>query len=156
MPPEFIDWLLETPVADWVTSGRTVWATMESLHFLSLCFLFGAILVVDLRLLGYYRSLSARTANSLVRIALAAFAVNAITGILFFVGNAPKYVGNGAFELKMLLLVVAGFNALLFEWKLKETLKSDRATALGRAVGATSLAIWVSVIVLGRMITFYA
>jgi hypothetical protein len=88
----------------------------------------------------------------------AAFALAAITGSLMFVTNARVYYGNFYFRAKMLLLLLAGLNTLVFE--LTAGRSSDRWSTgksvppAGKAAAALSLAIWISVIVMGRMIGF--
>ena len=68
------------------------------------------------------------------------------------------YFHNSYFRAKMLLLVLAAINVLVFELTDRRTLaRWDMAPSsppLGRAVATISLVIWVAVIVAGRMIGF--
>ena len=87
-----------------------------------------------------------------------AFALTALTGALMFITNAAVYFHNIYFRTKMLLLVLAAINVLVFELTARQTLaRWDQAPSsppLGRAVATISLVIWVAVIVAGRMIGF--
>jgi hypothetical protein len=94
--------------------------------------------------------------HKLLRLVLLAFAVNFTTGALFFAGNAPKYIDNPAFELKLTLIILAGLNALYFKFRLSYLLDTGQVTGVSKFVGYFSLALWAGVIVCGRMITFYA
>ena len=149
-------WLVDTPLAAWVNSSAYIWPTLESIHFVSLCVLMGGLLVIDLRLIGFYRERCASVLSFLMRLSLAAFAVNLITGFLFFTGNTPKYVDNPAFELKLALLIAAGSNAIFYRIRLSHLAETEEVSWISISVGSLSLLLWSGVIICGRMITFYA
>ena len=48
---EIIDWLTATPLNSFITNNSWVWPTLESIHFLGLCLLFGSLLIIDLSLI---------------------------------------------------------------------------------------------------------
>ena len=149
-------WMSESALATWVVTYASIWPTLESIHFVSLCVLMGSLLVVDLRLIGFYRQPCAGAVRFLIRLSLVAFAANLATGTLFLFGNTYKYVDNPAFELKLLLIMIAGLNALFYKFRLSHLVESDAVSRSSIAVGYLSLLLWSGVIVCGRMITFYA
>ncbi len=149
-------WIGDTPVAAWVISSRWIWPTLESIHFASLCVFIGSLLIIDLRLIGFYRDRCAAKLEGLIRLSLGAFAVNFATGILFFAGNTPKYIDNPAFELKLILIAVAGLNAIFYKVRLSHLVDTEGVTWSSIGVGYLSLLLWAGVIICGRMITFYA
>ena len=151
-----IDVLSETGLARWVIGSPFIWPTLESIHFASLCVLAGSILVIDLRLIGFFRTPCENLVTQLIRLACIAFFVNLITGLLFFTGNTIKYVGNPAFELKMVMILFAGFNAIYYKLRLSNIVTGTSVTWNSRLVGYLSLVLWTGVIICGRMITFYA
>jgi len=153
---ELFAWISHSALGAWIVSSGYIWPTLESLHFVSLCVRFGSILVIDLRLIGFYRSACASMVDVLTRFALAAFAVNLATGVLFFAGNTYKYVGNAAFEVKLLLIVAAGINAWFYKARLSRIVQTEAVTLGTISVGSLSIFFWIGVIVCGRMITFYA
>lgn len=146
----------DSDLAAWVVRSPYIWPTLESIHFVSLCALFGCIMVVDLRLIGLLREPLKAASQTLIRIALAAFGINLATGVLFFFGNTFKYVDNPAFELKLVLILIAGLNALYVRTRLSHVIATNSATRASAAAGYLSLLVWAGVIVCGRMITFYA
>lgn len=149
--------LNESWLHDWVVTTWYIWPTLETLHFIGLCILMGPLLVVDLRLMGFYRELKPSTAVRLIPIALVGFAINLITGICFLAGNTWKYAeGNLAFDIKLILLLILGINALIYQLKLEDIFQTTEVTNLSRIVGAISLVLWCLVIICGRMITFFA
>lgn len=156
MSSRILEWIADSALADWVVSSPYTWPALESIHFVSLCVLFGSLLVIDLRLIGFYRERCAAMVGVLIRLSVAAFAVNLVTGVLFFFGNTYKYVGNAAFNLKLLLIVIAGLNALYYKVRLSHLIDAGEVSRASIAVGSLSLMLWAGVIVCGRMITFYA
>jgi len=156
MSTEIFIWISNSPLADWVVASPYVWPTLESIHFVSLRVLMGSLLIIDLRLIGFFREPCAAMVNSLIRLSLLAFAVNLATGVLFFFGYTAKYVGNPAFEIKLILILAAGLNALFFKWRLTHLVETEAVSRTSIAVGSLSLLLWAGVIVCGRMITFYA
>ena len=149
-------WISDSALATWVISSPFIWPTLESIHFVSLCVLFGSLLLIDLRLIGFYRERCAPMVDWLIKLTLAAFAVNLVTGVLFFFGNTFKYVDNSAFELKLVLILIAGANAVFYKLRLSDIVAGNEVTRSSVFVGSLSLLLWAGVIICGRMITFYA
>ena len=142
-----------------VTTRDVVWMfpTFEILHFMGLCVLIGAILVMDLRVIGLLRAIPMRQALSFTPIALGAFAVNLLSGIGFFCSDPFRYSVNIAFKIKMALVLLAGVNALWF-WLAKHRklvyLPDSDADVTSKIIAALSLIIWFAVIVLGRFMPY--
>jgi uncharacterized membrane protein len=160
--PSVLGWLQETGLATRIRDSLLVFPLLESAHVIGLAVLFGTIAVIDLRLLGLAstaRSFS-RMASDVMKWAWAAFAVTAVTGSLMFITNAQVYFHNAYFRAKIVLLVLAAINVLVFELTSARTIQRwDRdpsAPPVGRAVAALSLVIWIAVIFAGRMIGFTA
>ncbi|MDX1561478.1 MAG: DUF6644 family protein [Gammaproteobacteria bacterium] len=149
-------WISDSALATWVISSPFIWPTLESIHFVSLCVLFGSLLLIDLRLIGFYRERCSPMVDWLIKLTLAAFAVNLVTGVLFFFGNTFKYVDNSAFELKLVLILIAGANAVFYKLRLSDIVAGNEVTRSSVFVGSLSLLLWAGVIICGRMITFYA
>jgi hypothetical protein len=133
---------------------------IESTHVFGLALVFGTIAIIDLRLLGIastQRSFN-RMASDILKWTWGAFALTALTGALMFITNATVYYHNFYFRTKMLLLVLTGMNMLVFELTAGRTIhewdKAASAPRTGKAVGALSLAMWIGIIFMGRMIGF--
>lgn len=133
---------------------------IESTHVLGLALVFGTVLVVDLRLLGIasrQRSFQ-RMASEILKWTWAAFALTALTGLLMFSTNARVYYHNFYFRTKMMMLLLAGVNMLVFELTAGRTIgrwdKAAAAPPAGKAAAILSIAIWVGIICMGRIIGF--
>ena len=122
------------------------WPIAESIHFTGLTLLFGTIAAWDLRLLGVAKQVPVEAFHRLVPFAMLGFAINAASGVFFLVTSPDQYIYNSAFHLKVLCVLLAGANAALFY------VTKARLAWLN---GAVSLALWMAVIVCGRMITFF-
>ncbi|HEY8519376.1 MAG TPA: DUF6644 family protein [Gammaproteobacteria bacterium] len=152
------DWITSTPISGFVLGYAWAWPTLESLHFIGLCFLIGALLIMDLRLIGFQRVIPLRAVHSLMPVAIVAFAVNLVTGVLFVFGDPHLYFVNPAFQLKMLFVLLAGLNFLLYYVKVEPKLATlgpnDATPPLAKAVGVASLAFWFLVLSYGRLLPY--
>lgn len=133
---------------------------IESTHVIGLSLVFGTILIVDLRLLGIastHRSFK-QMASDILKWTWAAFALTVLTGTLMFITNARVYYHNFYFRTKMLMLVLSGINMLVFELTAGRTIhrwdKAPSGPRAGKIVAALSLAMWIGIIVMGRLIGF--
>lgn len=150
---------LDTPLNLWVIGANTwFWPSLETFHFFGLCLLLGALIIIDLRMAGFYRSLSAAAVHKLLPLVFIGFGINLITGILFWYGDPMRYAVNIAFQIKMLLIVVAGINALIYQFKIEPVMhtwnENDPTPLIARAVAYTSLTAWLGVLLLGRLIPY--
>jgi len=156
----FLEWLAASGLAARIRDSKYLFPLLESTHVFGLALVFGTIAIIDLRLLGIastQRSFQ-RMASDILKWTWAAFALTALTGSLMFITNAPVYYHNFYFRTKMLLLALSGINMLVFELTAGRTIHGwDRAPSpprAGKAVAALSLAMWISIIFMGRMIGF--
>jgi hypothetical protein len=146
-------------LAEWMRTSVKAMPVVNALHVLAATTVFGTILIVDLRLLGFPNTRRAftRVSDEMLRLTWSAFALALITGALMFAANAPTYVENTAFQLKMLALLGAGVNMAIFQ---RITFRGVGAWDQGatpraaRFAGAASILIWLSVIFLARWIGF--
>lgn len=153
-----LDWFAFNWLGEAMRRIRWLYPVGQILHFIGLCFLIGAILLADLRLLGFLRKLPVKVALSTVPIAIAGFGVNAVTGLAFFASDPYRFWFDGAFRVKLAAIVLAGLNALWFMLaEQPKLLHSSEGTVplAGRVCAALSLALWCAVIVAGRLLPVY-
>ena len=147
--------------ASWFSTSvqETTWLfpLYETAHFLGLCILFGSILVVDLRLLGVGRRVPIDAFLPFIPASLVGFALSLISGLALFASDPFTYWPNLGFRAKMLLLVLGGLNALWFalaERRRMSTLSGIDTEPSAKLSAALSLTIWVTVIILGRLLPY--
>lgn len=159
IPVDFTDAVQALPIAVAIGEGP-LFGVFEAVHMVGVAMLFGSLFMVDLRLIGVAaRRYSVRTMTAeLTPWTWAGFGLAAVTGGLMAIANLTDYVANGAFRMKMLLLVLALANMLIFHagiWRSVARWGDGEAIPLSaRLAGGLSLAIWVGVICAGRWIAF--
>ena len=151
----FFRWCESTLIGRAVADSVWAFPVLEAVHLLGLCLLGGALLVVDLRMLGL--GLTGQPVSRLARHArpwlLAAIAVMVATGIPLFLSEAIKAYYNTSFWVKMSTLPVA----LAFTFGVRERvarLEGMEPGARCKVIGAVSLALWFTVAAAGRWIGF--
>ena|SRR5690554_1608896 len=154
----FLNWAGDIWLGEAMRSIFWLWPFTENLHFLGLSIMFGALLAIDLRVLGVASNFPMRSAMKLIPLALIGFGINLLTGIAFFAGDPYRYAFNFSFQWKMALIFVAGVNALWFWFgehaKLVKLADGEQADFSAKLIAGLSLLIWVAVIVLGRLIPY--
>jgi len=134
------------------------WPAAESVHFIGLSLLVGTIFVFDLRLLGVARRIPIRALHRLVPWGVIGYAITAASGMLFLMAEPDQYVYNPAFQWKMLFMVAAGLNATAFYLTTYRRIVGDAEAVVPRLtklIAVASLCLWISVIIAGRLLTFY-
>ena len=158
--PAIVQVIQASGPAEWMRTSVKAMPIVEAIHVLCAATVFGTILVVDLRLLGFPNTKRpfTRISHEMLRVTWTAFGLAVITGGLMFAANANTYYANTAFRLKMLALLVAGVNMLVFQLITYRTVgqwdTGVRPPLAGRLAGAVSLTIWVTLICLARWIGF--
>ncbi len=157
---DFISYFENSGLADNIRENDVLFPLIESMHVVAICLVVGSILVVDLRLLGLasiHRSLS-RVTSGILPLTWSAFAVAVTSGLLLFISNATKYLGNGYFVAKICLICAAGLNMAIFHGiSAKDLPRWENETLLplpARLAGGLSILLWVSVVICGRWIGF--
>ncbi len=132
---------------------------VETVHIMGFSILVGAVVMFDLRILGISKRISVRLmARHLLPWSMAALLLIVPTGTLMFASEASDLVGNRAFVIKMLLLMLAGVNAAAFHlgsFRGAEFWDQNTPSPAGAKLHAiASLLIWAGVITCGRMIAY--
>jgi len=158
--PAWLKSLEGTGLASGIRDSLYLFPFLEAVHVMALSVVFGTIMIVDLRLLGFASTHRpfARMSSELLRITWGAFALAALTGTLMFMTNARVYAGNTSFRVKMVLLLLAGLNMAFFHLTAGRSVmrwdKDRSAPRIGRTTAALSLSLWVAIIFAGRVIGF--
>lgn len=154
----FAESIVDSSLTQWVQGTYWLWPVMEIIHFIGLTLLFGGLITVDLRMAGFLRSIDPASTHKLLPIVVFGFGLNLLTGILFFYGDPMRYAVNIGFQIKLVLVIIAGLNAALYHWKVDPLLRTtDRSLpppAVAKFVAFTSLGAWTGVLVLGRLIPY--
>jgi hypothetical protein len=153
-------WIEATGPARAIAQSSWMFPAAETVHVIAIALVVGSIAVVDLRLLGVsWRSRPVtEVAGDVLPVTWAAFVIAAVAGSLMFVSAAVKYATDLPFQLKMLLLLCAGANMLVFHHFTYAGVEAwDRDAPSPRAAkvaAGLSLIFWIAVVTCGRMVSF--
>jgi hypothetical protein len=142
-------------------SGVWTYGVVNLVHILGVASLFGSVLVLDLRLLGFWRKVALPAISEpTVRVAAAGFVVAVISGVCLLATKATEYVGNPFLYIKFPAIGLGLLNVValhsLSTWKQHKVreLTSREQSALA-VVGGISLVSWLTAITAGRMIGYW-
>jgi len=149
---DWADWLgaLEgSAAAASLRASPWLYPAVETVHIAGFALLVGAIAVFDLRTLGLGRGIPAEAlARLAVPLAAAGLAAAALSGTALFITDAGDLAGNPAFLLKMLAFAAGLANAAFWH------AAARRRPGAARLSAAASLAVWITVLTLGRLIAY--
>lgn len=149
-------WLNHTHLSIFIRRSTWGFAIIEMVHLLGLAALGGAILIVDLRLLGIglRRQPVSRIARELSPLLLGSLSVMLVSGALLLTTAPIKYYNSPWFRLKMLLL----FLVIIFYFTLhRSAIRSNADTAptlWSKVAAVVSMVLWLGVGLAGRAIGF--
>ena len=156
----YIEWLQNTWVSILIRDTKWLFPAIEMVHLFGIVTLLGTTLALDLRLMDLW--LRPRPVSLLMRRLLpwswAAFVVMVCTGSGLFVSDPARFFYNTSFRIKMVLIVLAGLNAFLFQVTSFRSLEKWDLNASpprgAKIAGFFSLVLWFSVVAAGRWIAF--
>jgi len=156
---DVFEWLDGTYLAVSIRQSSWLFPAIEIVHIVGFIFLVGSAFLFDLRLLGVARKLAVKdVANYVLPWSRRSLLIVLPTGFLLFVSQAKALSTNGAFGLKLILILFAFTNAGIFHrftfrsvsnWSTSETPTAAKAAAI------ISLVLWMSVITCGRLIAYF-
>jgi Family of unknown function (DUF6152) len=116
---QWCQWLESTSVGAGVRNSGWLFPVIESVHTVGIVLLVGATGLFDLRLLGRgpFRQQSASQAQQVMPWVWGSFSVMFLTGVLMFSSEATRCYQSWCFRAKMVLLMLAGLNAFIFQFR---------------------------------------
>lgn len=155
-------WLADTQAATALRESEIAFPVIQTFHILGLGLLAGTVAIVDLRLLRLI--LADRPASALSRqllpLSWIGFAVMAASGTLLFAAQAARIWSNIYLQAKLVLLLLAGLNMLLFHLTSYRhvAIWGEPGTAVPlpvRGAAIASLFLWAAIITAGRLIAYF-
>lgn len=155
-----LQWINELPLSQATRETEWLFPFLETIHVVAIVFVVGSITRLDLRLLGlvWRNRPVTEVSQEMLPWTWTSFVIATIFGLLLWSSKPIEYFQIAFFDLKMILIVLAGINMLLFQFTtFKDVAKWDRdpiPPAPARIAGGLSMAFWVAVVILGRFIGF--
>lgn len=156
----FCLWLGNSSMGRSVHDSAWLFPVIETIHLFGVVVLVGCASVLDLRLMGVaFRDYTVSTlAERFLPWVWGSFAIMVVTGTLLFSSEATKMYGNGVFRTKMLMIVAAGVNALVFHvlaYRRVGDWERDPVTPWSaRVAGVVSILLWFGIVGAGRWIAY--
>lgn len=147
----------------WATALREstlAFPFVEGLHLIGLAFILGPVLMLDFRLAGmaWRDQPVSKIAKTFVPWSLVGAVIMFSTGIALFSAEAVRCWESGWFRIKLVLLFLAGFNALYFHLKTQSTWGKWDTLAVppaeARMAGIASMILWAGVVFAGRFTAY--
>jgi len=142
-------------------SGPWTYPVVNLIHILGVAALFGAVLILDLRLLGVWRRAPLPSiATAAAPVATAGFALAAASGVCLLAANALEYEHNPFLLVKFAAIGLGLVNAVALgrtaAWRAGVTRDLSRSEARRLALmGGVSLVSWLTAVAAGRMIGYW-
>jgi hypothetical protein len=148
-----LDWFGRTAVGVGIRQSLWMFPVIEAVHLVAFALLAGALLMLDLRLLGV--GLTAQTPSTVECHTrpwlIAGLGGMVVTGALLFLSETIKLYGKEAFWLKMTALAAA----LVFTFTLRNpAARRDIGGGAAKVLALISMALWLTVAAAGRWVGF--
>jgi hypothetical protein len=153
----FFQWLGSLSMSRAISESNWIFAVIQALHLVALAVFFGALLVVDIRLLGrgFRQQSLAQVAREAQPWLIGGFMALVLTGIPQLMSTASKQYASGLFWLKMEVLVAA----IIFTFIIRRKVALSEEGRIGsfwlKVVGIVSIALWTGVAVPARLIGLF-
>ena len=159
-------WMENLPLSQAFAESMLVYPVVLGVHVIALALSVGILALVDLRVAGVLLKKHdwVDFVQQLRPWFVLAFVLILATGVLLFLPMATHFADSKVFQVKMLLIVLAGLNAFAFEVFSRREQRALEINVDGsasvqpaislRLFAAFSLVLWVSVIALGRVLAY--
>jgi uncharacterized membrane protein len=139
-----------------VSDSNWLFPAIEAVHIVALCLLFGALIMLNLRLMGV--GLTNKTVSQLARDlspwVAASLIIILATGVMLFASEAMKAYASVPFQVKMLFL----FAAIVFHYtiygRITKVDEAKRNPTVAKLAAILSIVLWLAVGIGGRGIGF--
>lgn len=157
---QYLEALGASPIGVFMAENASAFPWVETFHVMAITTVIGVIAIVDLRLIGVASTAYpvSRLTRALLPVTWIAFAFAMVTGLLLFSSQPLTYYDNFAFRMKMVLLVAAGFNMVVFHLlTMRGIALWDRDAPVpvaAKVAGILSILIWILIVIFGRWVGF--
>jgi hypothetical protein len=152
-----LDWLAATAAAAALRASPTLYLIVNAAHILGIGLILGAILPLDLRLMGFFRrALLPVIGPFLVRAAATGVILSLSTGLALFSVKPAEYLANVAFVTKLALLAcLAGLIIVQHANPgFRAALRGYPVPLSVRLCALLSFLLWLAALLAGRWIGF--
>jgi len=161
---EFLARLEETELSLWLRESDWGHPIVLCFHAVGMGLVVGISLMFCARVLGYSKSFPLAGFDKLFGLAWFGFAINAVSGVLLFIGEPRRLLLTPAFLIKMILIIFAGFSLWILARTLQNaehpaganvvSLREDVASRSAKIAAIFPIVLWLGAIISGRLIGY--
>ena len=152
-----LDWLANSPYADWVNQSAG-WPIALTIHAFGVAIVIGFMFIIGLRLMGLFRTIPYTALNRLIPYVWVAVVFQFCSGLTLWITRPAQYLGDGMFEVKMALLVVACIVMAYFHGTIRREAAawqaSGKVSPRGVKLVTASCLLWAAVVIGGRLTAY--
>jgi hypothetical protein len=150
--------LQDSAFANWVQ--QSAYPVVITFHSIGLATLVGLLMVIDLRVLGFARSLPLPALRKLMKLVWIGFWINAISGSMLFCIDAKKDYYSGLFRTKLSAIALGLILGTLIKNRVLSKPEAFASASADTSRGAKTLATlsllcWIGAIVSGRLLAYF-
>ena len=156
----FLQWLQDSSFSAALRDSTWAEPVIETIHVLTLTVFLGFTVLLDLRLLGFamrHRRVT-EVFKELNPPIIGAFLMMLATGVLLFCGDPVAFYGTIFFRAKMIMLILAVLNILVFSSTLGRRMgeweQNPKTPAMAKLAAVLSLVLWAAIVAAGRAIAY--
>jgi len=152
-----LEWLTNTDYAVWVRESWG-WPFALTFHAFGNAMVVGLIFIIAMRLVGLFRTIPYTSLNRLIPLIWAGVVIQVLSGFSLFMTKPARYLGDGMFQWKLVLVVTGIVVTLYFQKTMKREAAGWDAAGTVSSRGAQFVAVtalvWASVLVVGRLTAY--
>ena len=144
-------WLQDNSFIAAINGTSWTAAALEIVHYFSMFVLVGAMVIVDLRVLGLVarRQDATQLADRLFPWIWVSFALNFLSGFLMFAGSAASYYDNSIFYDKIIVILLAVVVNIIVQQKVRKWDQLPAMPAGAKLFAVVSIGLWIGAIIAG-------
>ncbi len=149
--------LQNTPYATWVRE-EWGWAAALTIHAFGNATVVGLILIMGLRLFGFFRSVPLTVLKKFFPIIWIGVFFQVISGVTMWMTKPARYVKDGVFDVKFTLVVIGAISTFYYERYLTPRLaqwqEDNKVPAAAARFAAAMCLVWAGVLIMGRLTAY--
>jgi hypothetical protein len=134
------------------------WPLALTIHVFGTALVIGFVFIISLRLLGLFETIPYTSINRLFPVIWIALAIQFLSGFTLWMAKPAQYVADGAFMLKLALVIIGIVLLVYFYGTIKREATAWQAAGAasphGRRFVAATLLIWCVVLIASRLTAF--
>ena len=161
---ELLARLEQTELSLWLRESDWGHPIVLCFHAVGMGLVVGISLMFCARVLGYSKSFPLAGFDKLFGLAWFGFAMNAVSGVLLFIGEPRRLLLTPAFLIKMILIIFAGFSLWILARTLQNaehpaganvvSLREDVVSRSAKIAAIFPIVLWLGAIISGRLIGY--